>query len=89
MKEQWKQVMRELLENRCSYCFAITPYKRHYIQIKDEYNKFYVIDAYCIKCYENIYLEGFPWSTDISTIPFVRSLPKQTHYDIVELQYYY
>ena len=55
MKEQWKQVMAELLENRCSYCFAMTPYKQHYIQIKDEYNKFYVIDAYCIKCYKNIY----------------------------------
>jgi len=88
-KEQWKRVLTELVENKCSYCQKITPYTKRYIQIRDELNKFYVIDAYCSTCYYNIYLEGFPWSTDISKIPFVYRIAKGTRYDTVDIEYYY
>ena len=88
-KEQWKQVMTELVENKCSYCKKITPYTKRYIQIRNEFNKFYIIDAYCSTCYYNIYLEGFPWSIDISKIPFVYCIPKNTRYDTVDIEYHY
>ena len=86
-KEQWKRVMKELTENKCAYCESCCPYKKRYIQIKKQYGIFYMTDAFCSGCYK-LYLEGFPWSTNLSDISFVHRLSRYTPFDIVELEYY-
>ena len=86
-KEEWKTIMAELVENKCAYCQRCCPLKKNYIQIKDNYGKFYFTDAFCLSCYK-LYLEGFPWSWNIHEIPFVYSVPQYYSFDVVELEYY-
>ena len=86
-KDKRKKVLVELMNNKCNLCQQTCPYKKNYIQIKFEFNKFYVVDAFCSSCYK-YYLEGFPWSTDINSMDFVTRLPCNTLFDIVEIEYY-
>ena len=86
-QEQWKHVMEELIENKCAYCENCCPYKKRYIQIRGHYGKFYTTDAFCSSCYE-LHLEGFPWSTSLSDIPFAHCLPPYTPFNITDLEYY-
>ena len=87
MKEHWKRVMAELLESTCNYCNRTTAYKKNYIQIKGIYNKYYIIDAFCSNCYK-YYLEGFPWSSNLSEMYSVYRLPKSSHYDVVDVEFF-
>ena len=84
-KEQWEQVMMELIESKCAFCARCCPYKKRYIQIRHYYGKFYFTDAFCSSCYK-LYLEGFPWSASLDEIPFVYRVPRS--FDIADLEYY-
>ena len=84
MHEQWNNVIKELVLNKCSYCNELKPLKTHYIKIKDDNNNvWYVINAFCSNC-----LEGFPWSTNLCDMFYVNKLPKHCTYDTVELMYH-
>ena len=87
-KEKWYNVLTQMTENKCAYCALIRPLKTHYIQVKDQYGIFYTVNAYCSACYKH-FLEGFPWSTSLSSMDYIYCLPKYARYDVVELEYYF
>ena len=88
-QEHWKYAMSELINNKCASCQQMTPYKKHYIKVRNiTNNKYYIIDAFCQHCYE-YYLEGFPWSTNLCEMSFLYTLPKNTRYDEVDVEFHY
>ena len=57
-KEQWEQVMMELIESKCAFCARCCPYKKCYIQIRHNYGKFYFTDAF-VRVVTNFIQKGF------------------------------